>query len=72
MDKSTAIRVLPGTAVLFRGRPHSIISVKSGSQSEAPFFRLRALGDGAVTGLISYRMIETDPEEPVVEKPAQN
>ena len=48
MDKSTAIRVLPGTAVLFRGRPHSIISVKSGSQSDAPFFRLRALVDGAV------------------------
>jgi hypothetical protein len=72
MDKSTAIRLLPGSAVLFRGRRHSVTSVKSGQQSEAPFFRLRALDDGSVTGLISHRLVETAPEEFGVEKPAQN
>jgi len=63
MDKLTAIRVLTGSDVLFRGRRHSVISVKSGQQSEAPFFRLRALDDGAVTGLISHRMLEPALEE---------
>jgi hypothetical protein len=28
MDKTTAIRLLPGTAVLFRGRRQSIMSVR--------------------------------------------
>jgi len=54
MDKSAAIRLMPGTAVLFRGRRHSIVNAKTGMQSEAPFFRLRNL-DGGVTGLISYK-----------------
>ncbi|HVB80247.1 MAG TPA: hypothetical protein VNE82_09940 [Candidatus Binataceae bacterium] len=35
------------------------MSAKTGAQSEAPFFRLRALDDGAMTGLISHRMVET-------------
>jgi hypothetical protein len=70
MDKSTAIRLLPGSAVLFRGRRHSVMSVKSGQQSEAPFFRLRAADDGTVTGLISHRMVEPAPEEPGMEKVA--
>jgi hypothetical protein len=72
MDRPTAIRLLPGTAVLFRGRRHSIMSVKSGLQGEAPFFRLRDLDDGGVTGLISHRMVEAAPERPAMEKPAQN
>jgi hypothetical protein len=39
------------------------MSAKAGAQSEAPFFRLRALDDGALTGLISHRMIEPDPDK---------
>jgi hypothetical protein len=38
------------------------MSAKSGLESDAPFFRLRNLDDGGVTGLISYRMIEAAPE----------
>jgi len=64
MDKSAAIRLLPGTIVVFRGRRHQVVSAKSGAQSEAPFFRLRALDDGAMTGLVSHRVIEREPEEP--------
>jgi hypothetical protein len=66
MDKSTAIRLIPGTIVMFRGRRHSIISAKTGLQSEAPFFRLRDLDDGAVTGLVSHRMLEPAPEESAI------
>jgi hypothetical protein len=64
MDKSAAIRLLPRTIVVFRGRRHQVVSAKSGAQSEAPFFRLRALDDGAMTGLVSHRVIEREPEEP--------
>jgi hypothetical protein len=63
MDKSAAIRLMPGTAVLFRGRRHSIVNAKTGMQPEAPFFRLRDLDDGGVTGLISYKLLELMPEE---------
>ena len=55
MDKSAAIRLMPGTAVLFRGRRHSIVNAKTGMQPEAPFFRLRDLDDGGVTGLIKLQ-----------------
>jgi hypothetical protein len=48
------------------------MSVKSGFQSDAPFFRLRNLDDGAVTGLVSHRMLEPAPEESGIEKPAQD
>jgi hypothetical protein len=48
------------------------MSVKSGLQGEAPFFRLRNVDDGGVTGLISHRMVEAAPERPAMEKPAQN
>src|SRR5229473_8710896 len=71
MDKSTAIRLIPGSAVMFRGRRHSIISAKTGLQSEAPFFRLRNLGDGGITGLVSHRMLEPIPEESALKSPAQ-
>jgi hypothetical protein len=71
MDKSTAIRLIPGSAVMFRGRSHSIISAKTGFQSEAPFFRLRNLDDGGITGLVSHRMLEPIPEEPAMKTPAQ-
>jgi hypothetical protein len=63
MDKSAAIRLIPGSPVTFRGRRHSIISAKSGLESDAPFFRLRSLDDGGLTGLISYRMLEPALEE---------
>jgi hypothetical protein len=64
MDRSTATRLLPGSPVMFRGRRHLIVSTKSGLERDAPFFRLRNLDDGAVTGLISHRMIEPTPEDP--------
>jgi hypothetical protein len=63
MDKSAAIRVLPGSVVVFRGRRHQVMSAKAGAQSEAPFFRLRDLGDGALTGLISHRMVEAETDK---------
>jgi hypothetical protein len=72
MNRSTAIRLLPGTAVLFRGRLHSIMSVRGGLQSEAPFFRLRDLGDGVVTGLISHKMVEAAREHAEPPKPEQS
>ena len=62
MDKSTAIRVLPGSVVIFRGRRHQVMSARAGAQSEAPFFRLRALDDGALTWLISHTMVEPEPD----------
>ena len=66
MDKSKAIRLIPGSQVTFRGRRHSVMSAKSGLASDAPFFRLRNLDDGGVTGLISYRMIESAPEDSAI------
>lgn len=59
MDKSAAVRLLPGTLVTFRGSSYQVLSVKTGSQLEAPFFRLRSLEHGYVTGLVSYTFIET-------------
>lgn len=73
MDKSTAIRLVPGSAVLFRGRRHSVVSAGSSSQSEAPCFRLRDLDDDwVVTGLVSYKLLEPAPEESAIraEEPA--
>ena len=66
MDKSTAIRLIPGSFVMFRGRRHSIMSAKSGLEGDAPFFRMRNLDDGGVTGLISHRMLEPVREESVI------
>jgi hypothetical protein len=63
MDKTAAIRVLPGTIVAFRGRRHEVISTKGGAESEAPYFRLRATDDGAMTGLISHRLVEPEPDK---------
>lgn len=68
MDKSAAIRLMSGSSVLFRGGRHSVISAKRSLQSEAPFFRLRNLDDGAVTGLISHRLLEPVPEESAMKK----
>ena len=66
MDKHAAIRLIPGSIVLFRGRRHSIVNAKTGMQTEAPFFRLRNLDDGTVTGLISHKMLEPVQEESAV------
>jgi hypothetical protein len=63
MDKSAAVRLLPGTLVTFRGGSYQVLSVKTGSQLEAPFFRLRSLEHGYVTGLVSYAFIETTSEK---------
>ena len=67
MDKSTAIRLIPGSPVMFRGRRHLVVSAGSGLQSDAPFFRLRDSDDDwVVTGLVSYKVLEPVPEESAV------
>ena len=66
MDRSIAIGLIPGSPVMFRGRRHSVVSARRGSQSDAPFFRLRDPDDPwVVTGPVSYRLLEAMPEEPV-------
>jgi hypothetical protein len=66
MNKSVAIRLIPGSSVMFRGRRHSVVSATRGSQSDAPFFRLRDLDDAwVVTGPVSYKLLELMPEESV-------
>jgi Flp pilus assembly pilin Flp len=51
---------------MFRGRRHSVVSATRGSQSDAPFFRLRDLDDAwVVTGPVSYKLLELMPEESV-------
>ena len=67
MDKPTAIRLIPGSPVMYRGRRHLVVSAGSGLPSDAPFFRLRDLDDGwVVTGLVSYKLLELMPEEPAM------
>ena len=64
MDRSIAIGLIPGSPVIFRGRRHSVVSARRGSQSDAPFFRLRDPDDPwVVTGLVSYKLLEAMPEE---------
>ncbi len=67
MEKQTAIRVLPGSRVLFRGRLHEVVSVRSAGGMDAPYFRLRNLEHGTPTDLVSYKLIEPaeTPERPV-------
>ncbi|HZO80289.1 MAG TPA: hypothetical protein VFB33_01220 [Candidatus Binataceae bacterium] len=58
MEKHTAIRVLPGSRVFFRGRLYEVVSVRSAGGIDAPYFRLRNLEHGTPTDLVSYKMIE--------------
>jgi len=66
MEKSAAVRLLPGTLVTFRGSSYQILSMKSGSLLDAPFFRLRSLEHGYVTGLVSHKFIEPASEAPAL------
>lgn len=59
MEKHTAIRVLPGSRVVFRGRLYEVVSVRSAGGMDAPYFRLRNLEHGTPTDLVSYKMIES-------------
>jgi hypothetical protein len=64
MDRSIAIKLMPGSRVMFRGHRHLVVSARRGPQSDAPFFRLRDLDDAwIVTGLVSYKLLETIPEQ---------
>jgi hypothetical protein len=64
MDRSIAIKLIPGSPVMFRGRRHLVVSARRGSQSDAPLFRLRDLDDAwIVTGLVSYKLLEAIPEQ---------
>lgn len=65
MDRSAGLRLLPGTLVTFRGSDYQVLSIKAGSQLEAPFFRLRSLDHGYITGPVSHRFIETTTGEAV-------
>ena len=57
MEKHTAIRMLPGSRVVFRGRLHEVVSLKSAGK-DAPYFRLRNLEEGTPTDLVSYKLLE--------------
>lgn len=67
MEKQTAIRVLPGSHVLFRGQLYEVVSVRSAGGIDAPYFRLRSVQYGTPTDLISHKLIEPAkmPEQPV-------
>jgi hypothetical protein len=67
MEKHTAIRMLPGSRVIFRGRLHEVVSVGSGGGMDGPYFRLRNLELGTPTDLVSYKLLERPQlrEEPV-------
>lgn len=58
MEKHAAIRVLPGSRVLFRGRVHEVVSIRSAGGIDAPYFRLRNIEQGTPTDLISYKLLE--------------
>jgi hypothetical protein len=58
MEKHTAIRILPGSKVIFRGRLHEVVSLRTGKGIDAPHFRLRNLEEGTPTDLVSYRFLE--------------
>ena len=62
MEKRNAIRVLPGTRVLFRGRLHEVVSIRSAGGIDAPYYRLRNIEQGTPTDLVSYKLLE--PEKP--------
>ena len=67
MEKHSAIRMLPGSRVIFRGRLYEVVSVRSAGGADAPYFRLRNLEHGTPTDLVSYKMLEPDQsrEHPV-------
>jgi hypothetical protein len=58
MEKHTAIRMLPGSRVVFRGKVHEVVSLKSGGGTDAPYFRLRSVEEGTPTALVSYKLLE--------------
>jgi hypothetical protein len=58
MEKHTAIRMLPGSRVIFRGKLHEVVSLKSGGGMDAPYFRLRNVEEGTPTSLVSYKLLE--------------
>jgi len=62
VKKSDAIRLAAGAVVIFQERQHQIMSTKAGAEHDAPFFRLRDINSGAITGLISHTRVEPAPE----------
>ena len=58
MEKHTAIRMLPDSRVIFRGRLHEVVSVRSAGGMDGPYFRLRNLERGTPTDLVSYKLLE--------------
>jgi len=65
MEKHAAIRTLPGTRVIFRGRVHEVVSVRSAGGMDGPYFRLRNLEHGTPIDLVSYKLLDpVEREEP--------
>ena len=62
MNKSAAIRLGPGALVIFQRRRHQVLSSRAGAEHDAPFFRLRDVDSGAITGLISHTVVDPAPE----------
>jgi hypothetical protein len=58
MEKHTAIRMLPGSRVVFRGMLHEVVSMRSAGGMDGPYFRLRNLEHGTPTDLVSYKFLE--------------
>jgi hypothetical protein len=50
--------MLPGSRVIFRGKLHEVISLKSGGGMDAPYFRLRKIEECTPTALVSYKLLE--------------
>lgn len=59
MEKHTAIRMLPGSRVVFRGKLYEVVSVRSAGGMDGPYFRLRNLEHGTPTDLVSYKFLES-------------
>jgi hypothetical protein len=63
MEKRTAIRMLPGSRVIFRGQLHEVVSVNTLGGMDAPYFRLRSVENGIPTHLVSYKMLEPEQRQ---------
>ena len=59
MEKHAAIRMLPGSRVVFRGEVYEVVSLRSAGGMDGPYFRLRNLNHGTPTDLVSYKLLES-------------
>ena len=57
MEKHTAIRMLPGSRVVFRGTLHEVVSIVGG-RNGWPVLPTANLEHGTPTDLVSYKFLE--------------